>query len=87
MYTGQAAICKVRQEEREDWKLTSRVEAGAPCAAGPEFRANPALRIGLASGCLPLGALGLLAGSLVLTVVDGDHLTLSFTAAPFPITV
>lgn len=41
VYTGQTAICKVRQEE--GGKLMSRVEAGAPCAPGPEFWASPAL--------------------------------------------
>lgn len=30
VYTGQTAICKVRQEELEGGKLMSRVEAGAP---------------------------------------------------------
>lgn len=41
VYTGQTAICKVRQEE--GGRLMSRVEAGAPCAPGPEFWASPAL--------------------------------------------
>lgn len=77
VYTGQAAICKVRPEEREDGRLTSGAEAGAPVLLGPnsKFRIpNSGLTLpsgsGLASGCLTLGALGLLAGSIVLTVVD-----------------
>lgn len=59
MCTGQAAICKVRQEGREDGKMASRVDAGVPCASGPEFWANPGSS--LLSGRFPLRALALLA--------------------------
>lgn len=53
VYTGQTAICKVRQEELEGGKLTPRVEAAGPVLLG--LNSGLALAWGprLISGCLP----------------------------------
>lgn len=42
--SAQGSLCtQGRQEGLEGGKLMSRMEAGAPCAPGPEFWASPAL--------------------------------------------